>query len=482
MAANTTNKNLTVPDSGTLAGAWAAPVNTDWNLIDVALGNALEINATGLTTQTMSSSYPNAYSYIPMSLRIKNPIGNNVTFVIPSGVGGQWIVRNDTTDSTGGPWTVTFASGGAGASVVVERGVSTLIYSDGTNIRYSDNRTRAALAGGSNTQVQYNNSTALAGSSNFVFDSTTGFVGIQNPPPITGTTLTPSHPLTVKGVIRSTYTSGTTGGGIMFPDGTMQYSAAIGPPSSYVASIDFGSTGLLPAIPSVGAVTVGGVLGAAYGGTGITALGTGVATALGNNATGSGGMALSFSPTFTGTVNAASIITTANISAAGTITLNTGGVTTGTALSLRKGANLTFYNAADTGLVSVACDNNGELGTDGNFVAAGSIKAQSTGFIFPDGSTQAKAFPNNGVGYQNFPGGIIMQWGNSNVSGSTSAVVTLPTAFPNLILSIVVTPTLTSNFGGGPYALGSQNTSLSSFTVWNNNTYSLGFNWIAIGY
>jgi len=45
-----------------------------------------------------------------------------------------------------------------------------------------------------------------------------------------------------------------------------------------------------------------------------------------------------------------------------------------------------------------------------------------------------------------------------------------------------VTPTLTSNFSGGPYALGSQNTSLSSFTVWNNNAYLLGFNWIAIGY
>jgi len=474
----TPNKNIQKPASGDLSGAWAAPVNADWTSIDTAFGSSISFSATA-GSQTLTSGISDTYSYIPLVINVINSMSANVTYTIPSGVGGQWIVRNTTTDGTGGPWTVTFASGGGGTSVTIERGISTLIYSDGTNIRYSDTRTRVPLAGGSNTQVQYNNSTALAGNAAFVFDSSTGYVGIGNTSPAP---TTPSHPLTVKGIIRTTYSSGTTGGGIQFPDGTVQTSAAVGPPTSFVASIDFGSTGLLPATPSVGAVTVGGVLGAAYGGTGITALGTGVSTALGNNATGSGGIALSFSPTFTGTLNAASIITTANISAAGTITLNTGGVTTGTALSLRKGGNLVFYNAADSGSVGVACDTNGELGTDGNFVAAGSIKALTTGFIFPDNSIQAKAFPNNGVGYQNFPGGIILQWGNSTVSASTSVVVSLPTTFPNLILSIIVTPTLTSNFSGGPYALGSQNTSLSSFTVWNNNAYLLGFNWIAIGY
>jgi hypothetical protein len=60
----------------------------------------------------------------------------------------------------------------------------------------------------------------------------------------------------------------------------VQTSAATGGPSSYVASIDFGSTGLLPSIPSVGAVTVGGTLAIAYGGTGATSAGS-ARTALG---------------------------------------------------------------------------------------------------------------------------------------------------------------------------------------------------------
>lgn len=479
MAANTTNKNLQVPDSGTLAGAWATPVNSDWQYIDAAFGGYKEISATGLTTQTMTSGISDTYSYIPLILRIKNAINNNVTFVIPSGVGGQWAVRNDTTDGTGGPWTVTFASGGAGASVVIERGISTLIYSDGTNIRYSDNRTRSALAGGSNTQVQYNNSTALAGSASFIFDSSTGYVGIGNTSPAP---TTPSDPLTVKGYIRTTYTSGTTGGGIIFPDGTMQNSAAIGPPSSFVASIDFGSTGLLPSIPSVGAVTVGGVLGAAYGGTGITGLGTGVSTALGQAVTGSGGIALAASPTFTGTATAATFNTTGNISSAGTITLNTGGVTTGTALSVRKGGDLTLFNAADTGSTTLVCDTNGELRTTGNIAADGSVKASTTGFIFPDNTTQTTAFVPFGAGYQKFPGGLIFQFGQSSVGANTSVTVTLPIAFPVSSTFGYLTEIHTSTYSG-PYAtIGIELISTTQIKVWNNNSYSMGFYWMVIGY
>jgi hypothetical protein len=66
-----------------------------------------------------------------------------------------------------------------------------------------------------------------------------------------------------------------------------------------VASISFGTTGLTPSIATTGAVTVAGTLAVANGGTGITSFGTGVAAALGQNVTGSGGIALSTSPSFT---------------------------------------------------------------------------------------------------------------------------------------------------------------------------------------
>ena len=64
-----------------------------------------------------------------------------------------------------------------------------------------------------------------------------------------------------------------------------------------VVSLSFGTTGLTPATATQGIITVAGTLNIANGGTGITSFGTGVATALGQNVTGSGGIVLATSPT-----------------------------------------------------------------------------------------------------------------------------------------------------------------------------------------
>jgi len=66
-----------------------------------------------------------------------------------------------------------------------------------------------------------------------------------------------------------------------------------------VSSISFGTTGLTPSTATTGVVTVAGTLAVANGGTGITSFGTGVAGALGQNVSGTGGIALTTSPVFT---------------------------------------------------------------------------------------------------------------------------------------------------------------------------------------
>jgi len=86
-----------------------------------------------------------------------------VTYSIPSGVGGQWTVYNNTT----GSYTVTIASAGGGSSYTVVQSGRTVLLSDGTNIVQS-----TQSVGGSTTQVQYNNNGIIAGSSNFTFDGT----------------------------------------------------------------------------------------------------------------------------------------------------------------------------------------------------------------------------------------------------------------------------------------------------------------------
>jgi hypothetical protein len=58
-------------------------------------------------------------------------------------------------------------------------------------------------------------------------------------------------------------------------------------------------TNVVTAVNYVPSLTLGAALPVASGGTGITSFGTGVATALGQNVTGSGGIALATSPSFT---------------------------------------------------------------------------------------------------------------------------------------------------------------------------------------
>jgi hypothetical protein len=111
-----------------------------------------------------------------------------------------------------------------------------------------------------------------------------------------------------------------------------------------------GSLGNCTNLPIIAGTT--GTLSVARGGTGITSFGTGVATALGQNVTGSGGIALSTSPTFVtptlGVATATSVATgpvfgtVQSLSGAGAVNITTlttafTSTATGNALTLADG-------------------------------------------------------------------------------------------------------------------------------------------------
>lgn len=121
----TTNKNLELPANGEYVDTWNVPVNADMNVIDAALGGTTNLSATsGSVTLTTTQ-------YQKLILNITGTLIGDVTYTIPAGIGGQWVVRNATT----GAFTVTIASGGAGSSVVISQSTIQTVYSDGTNIR-----------------------------------------------------------------------------------------------------------------------------------------------------------------------------------------------------------------------------------------------------------------------------------------------------------------------------------------------------------
>jgi hypothetical protein len=126
----TTNKVLELPANGDYVDTWNVPANGDFTIIDQAFGGTTSLNATsGSATLT-------ATQYRSLFINISGAISAGVTYTIPSGVGGQWIVYNSTTDASGGPWTITIVSGGGGTSVVIPRSTRIMVVCDGTNVRF----------------------------------------------------------------------------------------------------------------------------------------------------------------------------------------------------------------------------------------------------------------------------------------------------------------------------------------------------------
>lgn len=169
----TGNKYLELPANGAYVDTWNVPVNSDMSVIDTAFGGNVSLNATaGSATLTTAQ-------YQPLIIFVTGAMSANVVYTIPSGIGGQWIIENSTTDGTGGPWNVVFTCAGSAYPLIVPRNATTNIFCDGTNVQFADSRT--PLAAGSNQQVQYNSNGILGASPNFVFDGTNVGIGTSTP-------------------------------------------------------------------------------------------------------------------------------------------------------------------------------------------------------------------------------------------------------------------------------------------------------------
>lgn len=165
----TTNKVLEKPGNGDYVDTWNVPVNGDMDIIDQAFGGTTSLNATSGSATLTSAQYRS------LILSISGAMSANVVYTIPSGKGGTWVVNVATTDASGGPWTVTIASGGGGTSIIVPRGYVSTIYSDGTNIQFADTRPitpasdtvgTAQIQNGAVTYLKVN-SGAIAGATEF---------------------------------------------------------------------------------------------------------------------------------------------------------------------------------------------------------------------------------------------------------------------------------------------------------------------------
>jgi hypothetical protein len=133
----TTNKSIEQPANNDYINTWNVPVNADWAIIDKAFGGTTTLTSTSGATTLIATEYQSLILASTVTLT------GNVTYRIPSGVGGQWIVDNRTT----GAFTFTVSNLGGGTSVVCTQNARTLIFSDGTNIRLSTDTSVTAGTG-----------------------------------------------------------------------------------------------------------------------------------------------------------------------------------------------------------------------------------------------------------------------------------------------------------------------------------------------
>jgi len=260
----TANKGLNQPTYNSNVNTWGTgPLNDNFGYIDLALGGSTLLNATGLggTTVVLTSS-----QCVPLTISVTGTPGGVVTYTVPAGIGGQWVVRN----GTSGGYSIRIQSAAGGSYVSIGAGINGLVSCDGTATGMVASINAPPAAAGSTSQVQYNSSGILAGSANMTFDGTTLTVtGLNNsgntvlgdasgdtitinansasiPNTLNigsntlylssagaqvgiGTTTVGSDKLTVAGTVKST------SGGFVYPDGTTQTTAVSLPPGTVVA-------------------------------------------------------------------------------------------------------------------------------------------------------------------------------------------------------------------------------------------------------
>ncbi len=153
----TTNKNLNQPAFNSTA--WDVPLNSNFGIIDAALGSSAALTTTNGTYDLVAAEYQ------CLILTISGTLLGNVIYRLPSGKGGQWIVVNN---ATMGAFTITIANVAGGASFSMPAANKVTLFSDGTNIYQpsanvtTGSVTTASLADGAVTTVKLANNAVMA--------------------------------------------------------------------------------------------------------------------------------------------------------------------------------------------------------------------------------------------------------------------------------------------------------------------------------
>ena len=188
MASTYTPLGVELMATGENAGTWGTKTNTNLQIIEQISGGykvqtlntaGAGANTTALTESDGSTGATVATRIIVLGAVSPETISGNKIVTFPVGVENFYLIKN----STSGSYTVQLkAASGSGATVTWATSDKAwkLVYFDG--VATNTGVYEIALAsppGGSNTQVQFNNSDAFGGSDNFTWDGSNVTIGDQ---------------------------------------------------------------------------------------------------------------------------------------------------------------------------------------------------------------------------------------------------------------------------------------------------------------
>ena len=165
-SAYSTDLKLELMVTGENSGTWGTKTNTNLNLVQQAIAGYEEKSIAGgvqttqlpITQETLSLGR-NAV------IKFTGTITGNQTVQLAAGIEKTYILQNATT----GSFTVAVEqTGGTGVTFSATDKGFKQVFADGTNIV----DVPLGTPGGSNTQIQFNNSDAFGGSANLVWDGT----------------------------------------------------------------------------------------------------------------------------------------------------------------------------------------------------------------------------------------------------------------------------------------------------------------------
>jgi len=195
-----TDLKLELMVTGENAGTWGDNTNNNLNLLQQAVAGYEAISiAGGVGTTTLEMTDATISNARNAVIKFTGTITGNRTVTIPDGIEKTYLLENGTT----GSFTVAFKTvSGTGVTFSTTDKGFKQVFSDGTNVV----DVPLGVPGGSNTEIQFNNSASFGGSANLVWDGSNFIIGAQGDLRLSDTTGGEYVGLQAPGTVSASYT------------------------------------------------------------------------------------------------------------------------------------------------------------------------------------------------------------------------------------------------------------------------------------